>query len=514
MRTYSLRKADALKKPPALHKQVTLQLPEHTLKPRQQNTNRGAVHYPPISSRSISSGPIAQGNRKRESLWYAVCFAYLQQPGSAEDYQRLQQLAELILQLSARVSLQPPDSIVFEVRSSLRYFGGIANIRNRLQLLLHTQLEHWGLDTDFYHAATPTPASSVLLARNKANVLVYQTSNLRSVLGQLPLASLPITRRDNEKFRKTGLFYLRDIWRLSTAGLRQRFGREFVNYLDRCLGKCADPLRVLEPAPTFQSRHELDYPVDNIIRLLPVFQELIDQLCGFLQQRELCTSHLLVLVEHEEQTPTIIEMHLRRAARSPKHLFLLLENRCRTLVLSAPVMAATLKSEHFDRFFAENKSLLDENSDEAAAGGNTSFTDLLEQLQARLGDNVIRTLQALPEHRPEYACKNYSYNDADTKKQKIKFSAISSGLRPCWLLERPYPLQEKNGHIYLTGTLATGGSTTPIQIISEMERIESGWWADADTRRDYYIAANRQGQLLWIFKARSQMTGWYLHGFF
>jgi protein ImuB len=32
--------------------------------------------------------------------------------------------------------------------------------------------------------------------------------------------------------------------------------------------------------------------------------------------------------------------------------------------------------------------------------------------------------------------------------------------------------------------------------------------------RDYFVARNPQGQLLWIFRELTAPRGWFLHGFF
>jgi protein ImuB len=45
------------------------------------------------------------------------------------------------------------------------------------------------------------------------------------------------------------------------------------------------------------------------------------------------------------------------------------------------------------------------------------------------------------------------------------------------------------------------------------ERIESGWWAGAHHRRDYYRVATDRGAWLWIYRELQQKR-WFLHGVF
>jgi hypothetical protein len=51
-----------------------------------------------------------------------------------------------------------------------------------------------------------------------------------------------------------------------------------------------------------------------------------------------------------------------------------------------------------------------------------------------------------------------------------------------------------------------------LRLLSEPERIESGWWDGADIARDYYTALDSHGVRLWVFRERHAPHGWFLHG--
>jgi protein ImuB len=57
---------------------------------------------------------------------------------------------------------------------------------------------------------------------------------------------------------------------------------------------------------------------------------------------------------------------------------------------------------------------------------------------------------------------------------------------------------------------------SPLKLIVGPERIEAGWWDDAPVARDYFIAENALGQLLWIYREHpaEKNKGWYLQGLF
>jgi protein ImuB len=92
--------------------------------------------------------------------------------------------------------------------------------------------------------------------------------------------------------------------------------------------------------------------------------------------------------------------------------------------------------------------------------------------------------------------------------------------RPAWLMETPLELKlQRSRPVY--------GS--PLKLIAGPERIEAGWWDDGPAARDYFIAENDLGQLLWIYrehnpaekdkegkedKENKGSKNWYLQGLF
>jgi protein ImuB len=76
--------------------------------------------------------------------------------------------------------------------------------------------------------------------------------------------------------------------------------------------------------------------------------------------------------------------------------------------------------------------------------------------------------------------------------------------RPLWMITEPLGLKMMAGKPAFPDVLDLEGGP---------ERIETGWWDGGDIRRDYYIARNRHGMRLWIFRDCREPR-WYLHGFF
>jgi protein ImuB len=462
--------------------------------------------------RTLHTARIQQQIRRKSSLWHAVSLPALNDPSisAVVKSQRLRQLAELARHLSNRISLSPPDGFVFEMRSSLRYFGGADAIRIQLQNLLEKQLQSWNMEPCFFQSIAPTAAASMLLTKTGANVLVYQTASLRSALGGLATASLPVSLRQKKQLEQGGFLYLRDIWRLPGAELRQRFGPELIDYLDCCLGKKKEELSLCDPLPAFHTRVELEYAVENQAGLMPVVQDLCARLCDYLRQQGLCTAHLLLQLQHENQEDATIEINLRRPSCDEQHLLMLLENRLGAMTLCAPVTALALETKYFDVFMARTAHLFPEKEERKT--DDEQAKTLLEQLQSRLGNEAVLTIQMHEEHCPEFASRQLCYGGLKPTANRLPADCPknTAGPRPLWLLEQPESLLEKNGSLFHIGPV----SHSRLAIVSEVERIETRWWQGPDIRRDYYIAGDGEGHRYWIYRSRNEPAGWYLHGIF
>ena len=406
---------------------------------------------------------------------------------------RLQQLARWAGRFTSKVNLQPPRALLLEVRGSLKLFGGLSTIQD----LIHQQLtEQW--QHCFHPAVTPTPMASLLLAGSGQNDVVLNKQQLRSVLGRLSVYHLPIGQKKKRQLRNTGVRCLRDLWRLPKDGLARRFGPELVNYLDRALGSIPDPLDFYQSPDAFETSYEFPMEVHRTDLLLNVAEQLLLQLTDFLRQRDVCINQCRFALFHDKQTATHLIIGVRRATRDHAHLKSLLEERLNGLALEAPVRSIKLSARDLNVFSPQQVSLFIEPLlDQALINNECDIDPLLEQLQARMGHDAIKTFQGVADHRPEYA---YRIN----QKVKDKHVAITKQ-RPFWLLAEPQRLLQKNNRPWLHG---------PISLIEGPERIQGGWWSGHDVQRDYYIAIDSKGSRLWIYQELDNDCQWYLHGLF
>ena len=406
---------------------------------------------------------------------------------------RLQQLAVWAGQFTSMVNVQSPQALLLEVRGSMKLFGGLSVIQDQIQQQLRDQWQH-----SFYSAVAPTPGASLLLASSGHSEVVQNRQHLRSALGHLSVDALLIELKVKQRLRNTGVRLLRDLWRLPRDGLARRFGPELVNYLDRTLGLLPDPMDYFASPEKFEAHYEFPMEVYNTDLLFNVAQQLLQQLAAFLRQRDICINQCRFRLYQNKHAAANIIIGVRQATRDDQHLSGLLKEHLNRLSLQAPVKIITLTAEEFIPFSPQDYPLfLESLLEPPQACKESDINSLLEQLQARVGYDAIKSIHSVADHRPEYAYRinqSVSANSVNRHRQ-----------RPFWLLPEPQLLTQKNHRPWLQG---------PVTLIKGPERIQSGWWADHDIHRDYYIAMDYKGCRLWIYQELNEHCQWYLHGLF
>ena len=176
------------------------------------------------------------------------------------------------------------------------------------------------------------------------------------------------------------------------------------------------------------------------------------------------------------------------------------------LSIPAPIVAIKIEVKKFDAFFAKSNSLLKDNASGLAPYSDISLVQFIEQLQARLGNNYVKSISNATQHCPEHANLQIGYKEKPNQENKITVPAeVSANPRPLWLLQEPKQLNINKGRLFYR---------KPISIVSGPERIETHWWSGIDVCRDYYTARENQGSRLWIYREKTGERHWYLHGFF
>jgi protein ImuB len=470
----------------------------------------------------------------------------LGQADLTRDAQALTAVAHAALAFTPYVVIQPPSeatamgdlahgaahTVLLEVQSSLRYFGGLQGLLQRLRSAL-TPLGH-----RMHTVSAATPLGAALLARVHANLHCADIATTRSALNTAPVWLLGPGREHWDALQGMGLRTIADLHSVPRDGLARRFGEVVLSELDRAMGHRPDPRLAITLPPTFSNRLELFARADTTEQLMHASGLLLARLVAWLSAQHAFVRRFNLRMHHEKRSRrkiesdlaladgvdrnvTRLEIALAEPSRDHSHLLTLLRERLSQLQLPAPTLEVSIHADDIARSTPPNSELFPTLKSE-----QEGLTRLIERLQARLGTEQVLRLVTLKDHRPERATA-WRAADARMRPSRARSGSSNTGkdiaplhvactsstadaLRPTWLLHEPLPLREKQGNPLIEGQA--------VQLLSGPERIESGWWDSALTERDYFIAKLPDGALVWIYRARmpveGKAEGWFLQGRF
>ena len=453
----------------------------------------------------------------------------LGQADARRDAQALAAVANVALAFTPTVAVSG-GGVRLEVQSCLRCFGGLPALLRRLKAAL-APLGH-----RLQLSSAPTAQGAALLARWRSDLEAGPHSTrlaaLHELLERVPVMLLDPAREHGQALQGMGLHTLADLRALPRSGLARRFGPELLLALDRARGEVPEVHAWVELPSCFADRVELFSRAETHEQLMAGARVLLARLVAWAQARQGRIARFALQLHHEPRRRpdsghcTTLEIALAEPAADPAHLLALLGERLARLPLPAPALELGLRCDHLVACEAPNGELFPSRASE-----RTGLTRLIERLQARLGRDRVCVLEAVADHRPEFATRADPAHAAPARRAAGRSddpgipssgagdgpAPVADGLppqltRPVWLCPEPQPLHERGLHPLLDGR--------PLQLLAGPERIEAGWWDGALAARDYFIAATGEGALVWVYRARLPLAGseagggWFLHGRF
>ena len=411
-------------------------------------------------------------------FWIAIHFPQLRQQALARGHaspeperEALEAAAAWACQFTPRVSLEPPRGLVAEIEGSLRLFSGLGPLKRKV----HAGLAALGFEAAMAFAPT-------------ARAAYWRAAGGGEALEALPVSVTGLQADDLEFLAGLGARTLGDVMRLPREGVARRLGPGLIESIDRALGRACEPREFFTPPERFAQRLELPAQVTEAPSALFAARRLLEQLEGFLAARQAGVREFRLLLFHLDAAPTEVRVGLASASRGAEHFTRLLLERLQRTALPAPIEAVQLEAADLEALAGKSGDFFGGPGEDGEA-----WLQLVERLQARLGNEAVHRLGLRDDHRPERAFHLVALTEKKSEQEKNQ----PAGPRPLWLLEEPRRLAEDD-FVLLAGP----------------ERIESGWWDGAEAQRDYFIARTGEHSLAWIYREHAGAGGWFVHGFF
>lgn len=408
-----------------------------------------------------------------------------------EETRLLESLALHCQRFTPTVIIEPPNELLLEVRGSLKLFGGVEALMDALAQDL--ELEGIAANLAFSH----TLRGAQWFARSSSRCVVAFDRHAQA-LAELPLHVLEWPQNIRQRLLHFGVSTVGELMRLPRDGLARRIGHDYLRQLDQAQGREPDLRPGHLPSAHYHDRILLDFDIETTTLAESVLTHRLGRLRHFLVRRNAAIDELTITLLHRDLPATLIPLRLARPSDDTAHLTRLLHETLKELRLPAPIREMRIHAPRCSRAIALTPALpFEPNAHRHAQDLDTARARLLEQLRARLGAERIRTIDAYADRRPART-QRHAFAQSDPPSSSAGIPSLPP--RPLWLLAQPRMMN------------AIGPN--PRGVIDDPERIQTGWWDEAFTDRDYFVMRSASGAVGWVYCDRLQQDRWFLQGLF
>jgi protein ImuB len=402
----------------------------------------------------------------------------------------LESLASHCERYTSTVSVEQPNELLLEIRGSIKLFGGIEALIDRIRC----DLSELGLTPRL--AVAPTAQSSLWLSRIATKPIVVKPRTLLPAIGRLPVAYLCWPPDIELRLARFGVLTISDLLRLPRAGLSRRIGHERLAELDRAVGRHREVRRNHRSTQTYRDRVHLDFEIETTGLLSAVIHKRFERLSRYLIQRTLATDRVYIDLRHRERDPTRVVIGLACATSETSHIAKLMHEQLAKLELPAPVKELLIRADRLVPQPSRSRELFGRQLLESIATSTEAQARLLEQLSSRLGSEAVQQIAVHADYRPE--CANQIELATVTSTALTPEIPASLAPRPLWLLPAPKALRNNR----------------KVTVIRGPEAIEAGWWDGVAVLRNYFHVKSSRGAHAWIFCSGEEPQHRFIQGLF
>ena len=429
------------------------------------------------------------------------------------DAKLLARLADWCERYSPLVALDPPQGLLLDVTGVTHLFG---NEHAMLQQICRAFAK---LGFTVQGAIAGTAASASALARYAPGSVVPPGDDVRAI-APLPVAALAADEGILHGLRRAGLKTVGQVAARGRGELAARFGRAFVELLDRTLGKAEHPISPRTPIPDCMAERRFAEPI--------VTEDIIAETIHALAAR------ISEVLEKRGEGARCIEAGFFRADGKMHRIAIETADPVR-----APAIISRLFKEKLDALadpldpgFGSDLIRLNATNTQVFCARISSFDDnqadkesiarLADRLAARFGAARVLRFHPQDTHIPEAAGVALpAQHRVETKTQWQQMRVRNEAPR------RPLRLFARPEHIEVMAEVPDGPplrfrwrrALHTVVRAEGPERIAMEWWHSNGLTRDYFRIEDGQGRRYWLYRdglytRETFSPRWFLHGVF
>jgi protein ImuB len=337
------------------------------------------------------------------------------------------------------------------------------------------------------------------------------TGESEHILAGLPIAALHLRDGIVVLLSRLGVARIGQLAALPRSQVAERLGADVFARLDQAYGRAAEVIEPYHARPEATASCSFEYPLERSEAVAAALDVLLLRLQTTLEKQQRGTRLLECALYQEGAGPLRFECGLSRPLRAADYLGKLLRSCLEQVRLTAPIGGICLRATVIERIPEGQGELFDQEgkADQAA------FSQLLDNLAARLGKEAVVAARFVSDPQPELACHFESALESErgTSAPPARDRYVFRH-RPLRLFPRPVPVEV----VALVPEerplrFRHAGADHVVLHCQGPERIETGWWRGEDIQRDYFRVETTEGTYWWIFR-RLDNGRWFLHGCF
>ncbi|MDW8266463.1 MAG: DNA polymerase Y family protein [Gemmataceae bacterium] len=428
------------------------------------------------------------------------------------DRRALEALAVWFGRFSPSVGLEDgpaPESLLADVTGCALLFDGEARLVERAE----GQLRENGWQACLALAETVGAAWAV--AHYAATPAVVPPEATEAALRPLPVAALRLPGDTLALLSELGIERIGQLLELPRAEVPARFGPTVLLQLDRALGRLPELFLPHRPSSPIEACCRFEYATDQGNVLRHALEQLIDDIQGALERRQLGACQLECSLWGETALGARLEVRLFRPTQARAHLAALLHARLEQVPLAEPIAAIRLRVVAAEPLGGQQASLVEQTA------GSRDLALLIDRLSNELGREAVVRPVLVPDPQPEYACRFEPLIGREHSRQATAGLGPSPASGLGTAAGRPLHLWDTPVRIEVLRAVPAGapvrfrwaGKDHRVAHSRGPERIATGWWRGRDVHRDYYVVTTEAGTRYWLFRNREDGS-WFLHGCF